>query len=1116
MAFNDVYSNGSVGAANVNLGNGIWIDTLTSVLTKQNVSHDNSGIGINFEKTINSTSYLDLAYNNAGYTGGSFIGNITLSSGNSLNSTGNLVLGDTCGGTGNCVTLNFQDSTAKMSANVIQNVIAASTSGYQFLTSSQVNNPSYYTTTPNFLTNNSFGVAASNFVFLGATGYSTYAAFDTAWCATSGACTSTSTNSLTTAPGLIGGGNYNLKPTANAKAAGLAYTGAAGTGSAYPSLCNGTPDLGALPYPCSVNVPAGTTKTFTSGTSVTWTLSGPGSLSTTGPSTSTVYTAPTGTAANNVMGGCQVMPNDSIFNTPVSGLPVDANSSAKIANMQQFGFIGFQMQPSWGISIADSGTPTTSFKWYYTPSTTVSVPYPSGANLYKESGNGDYLFGWKALGNGSQPDEHTVIVRRSDCSLYEVYDSFSPNTTSICQDGSTTGCNTIGVQTYGSWANTATYAQVQGDTVDLAGGTLAPLTWHVDEIKRGQINHGTRGTLAAGAFTSGATSGQTWLYPATAASNGCYTGLGSCNAPTFGSNGNSTNYVEMGSWLRLKATFSATGVCGSDGASPTAACSISGTGGICTRGTTTQNAYCTTMLTSLQQYGEFIADIGTTNAITISGDLHNDPDVWAAVNMIQNANISSSNFEVVDTVASGIMPQNSSYQSTSNGNLGFVGKYGGITYEGGSQSYVSPTGVIVTGGGTSQTVAVQSIGIGTSWPLVLSGVMSGSGARTIPAWVNPSTVSQTITWTVNGTGCGTVSGSSFTPPTTSVLVIGCSLHGVASADSSGTIDIFYSVLPSSSVVPSLTSGVLRVDSGSSTTTVDGHGNTWQADTGNWGGIGSASPIVGNVAHWTGVWANQYNSMDYGVDTDLKYVFLVAPSTSYVAHVLFGFPDGICTFPCGTWPGAIHNWYLNTFNPTSIEVNGKLVANNFDWGYPAGYAYDQPADIFVPAVSDANGTLEISEVVSAPDVAYTGSGFTVTTAYTGRNMTPAGNGKYTAIGGIELFPDTNAAHITIDLNLGSQVSCGGVLNKAVICAGTTMQPFYAIPWGTTSFTPASTTWSIVSDPTGLASIATNADGSGSLSLASGTPYVQPIIIKATNGSYTAQATVTTSGTKIPIN
>jgi hypothetical protein len=177
--------------------------------------------------------------------------------------------------------------------------------------------------------------------------------------------------------------------------------------------------------------------------------------------------------------------------------------------------------------------------------------------------------------------------------------------------------------------------------------------------------------------------------------------------------------------------------------------------------------------------------------------------------------------------------------------------------------------------------------------------------------------------------------------------------------------------------------------------------------------------------------------------------------------------------------------------------------HFNWAYQAGYLYQTPADVYVEATV-SNNILEVGSLLFAPD-----SG----PNYTGPNF-GGGSKKYNLLNGIEILPDTTTASgIAIDLGVPSLNNCAGIsAQNNQICPGTSNQPMNAIPILLSTFNPAATTWKIASDPTGLCTL-TVANGAATLSMAAGSPASgQPIVVKATNGTYTATATIYSIGSR----
>lgn len=862
---------------------------------------------------------------------------------------------------------------------------------------------------------------------------------------------------------------------------------------------------------------AGGTVTLTSGTSVAWSLgSGSvGSLSTAGPSTSTIYTAPTGVVAQDSMLGCPVQPNDSIFTLRVDGLPLDPNSSTKIGTLEQTDSGSFtavmNFQPSWGISRANSSTPTRNFKTYY-GSLSTTAPQPTNAALFRESGNQNGIWGYSAIGNsGVAADHHQMIVNYSTCAFTETYDDNLSGSTTTCQD-STTGCNVRSLASY----NGPGYAEIVQGT-DAAGLPLAPLTLTDLDMQLAAagvpIGHKLRFTEAGSNWVGFRPSdgASIFLWPATANANSCIFSIHNCTpAPTFDpTSGQSTNYASLGNIFRLKASFATTGLCNADSGSPSPDCSVAG---ICVSPLTSrQITMCQNFFTGAMQQGGIPADTGSDFAFTVSNDLTDDPDAMAVLNQIHAAGISRSNWEIVDTLGDGLFYKPGSYQTTPNGTAGTTTTVGGITYPGAIQSNVTPaTQAVVIGGSNSVSIVVQPVGIGTSLPQFVSFIEAGSYSIPMASyfWVVPSTVGQSITWSVIGSGCGSFSGSTYSPPATaSSAVLGCDLHGVSVTDSAAVIDIFFNLFPSGSAV--------RMDTGSATTTTDGLSNTWQADTLP---IGSQSTSSGISGSWGGNWATQFNTQVYNYADDITYSGFVNPASNYQLHLLMG---QAYSTP-GTWPtasGVGRQFSSLAWNPVNVEVSGSTWAHGWNWPYLNGFLYNNAAggDILLPGTTDTNGYITISVRTLVPDTAYSdGAGFVVTSPYSGPNLAPPYGSRYNLFSGFELTQDSTPAFMSIDLAGGSQPSGCRIQSSGLLCAeSTSLQPIYSVPWYISGFSRAATVWTIQSDPFSShhSTITTNPDGSGSLAIGMGaTGAGQPLIVKATNGSYSATTVITIAGSK----
>jgi len=261
------------------------------------------------------------------------------------------------------------------------------------------------------------------------------------------------------------------------------------------------------------------TVTFTSNRPVNWSLA-PGSSGTLSVvnNTHAVYTAPASIQNQNILAGCPVLPNDSVFNTRIDNLPVNPNN-ANWTNPVNSGTNGVGFDIAWGISIADNSVPLTNESFYYTTGYNGPWLIPSTPNLKRENGT------WVSDQNGS--DHHILAVNKDTCQFWEVYNNyFTPRVA----NGSTY------TATSGYSYNGLSYGLPNGGSTDAAGLPLGPLTLHLDELEAGAIHHAVRFTLAGGYIFADS---KTAFWPAT--------------APHFGSC--CTNSPPYGARFRLKASF---------------------------------------------------------------------------------------------------------------------------------------------------------------------------------------------------------------------------------------------------------------------------------------------------------------------------------------------------------------------------------------------------------------------------------------------------------------------------------------------------------------------------------------------------------------------------------
>jgi len=218
------------------------------------------------------------------------------------------------------------------------------------------------------------------------------------------------------------------------------------------------------------------TATGGSGT-ITWSLA-PGSDGTINPLTG-VYRAPANLVPAQKAGGCQVMPNNSVFNTKISAVPKHDSSDAWMSKIDKIQMISPYIDCAWGLNIADNNTPSVPMHFHVTPGTDGNYQMLSWPDLKIECG---YF---------SQPldneDQHVVTINKNTCQLSEIYDPYPIHFNPTCDT-----CNAAGgLKYYGNSFDLPT----NGGETDAAGMFLEPITLRLDDIKSGTIQHALRFTL---------------------------------------------------------------------------------------------------------------------------------------------------------------------------------------------------------------------------------------------------------------------------------------------------------------------------------------------------------------------------------------------------------------------------------------------------------------------------------------------------------------------------------------------------------------------------------------------------------------------------------------------
>ncbi len=222
-------------------------------------------------------------------------------------------------------------------------------------------------------------------------------------------------------------------------------------------------------------------------------------------------------AAPPTLGGCPVLPADNIWNVPVDSLPVDPNSTAYVNT------IGANSKMH-----ADFGSGT----WNGAP---IGIPYVVVSQTQPLVN-----INWTAYGDESDPgpypiptaapiegapntdgDRHVLVLRQSECKLYELSRAFPQN------DGSwNANSGAVYTLTANGPLRTAGWT-----SADAAGLPMLPGLVRYDEVAAGEITHAIRFTVPQ--------TRRAYVWP----------------ARHFASSLTGSQYPPMGQRFRLKASF---------------------------------------------------------------------------------------------------------------------------------------------------------------------------------------------------------------------------------------------------------------------------------------------------------------------------------------------------------------------------------------------------------------------------------------------------------------------------------------------------------------------------------------------------------------------------------
>ncbi len=213
---------------------------------------------------------------------------------------------------------------------------------------------------------------------------------------------------------------------------------------------------------------------------------------------------------------CPAFPADNVWNTPITGLPVNRYSSAWLAHMDAGSTL---LHPDYG---PGGGANPYGIPWQ------VTSRHPTFVRLQfeyaDESDRGPYPLSAATPIEGGQSasgDRHALMVEPATCRLYELYDARY-----VTGGQSTAGSGAI-------WSLRSNRLRPAGWTsADAAGLPILPGLVNYDEVRSGRIDHAIR-------FTAQTTSTR-YLWPARHEA-------GSTASP---------DYPPMGARFRLRAGFS--------------------------------------------------------------------------------------------------------------------------------------------------------------------------------------------------------------------------------------------------------------------------------------------------------------------------------------------------------------------------------------------------------------------------------------------------------------------------------------------------------------------------------------------------------------------------------
>ena len=729
-------------------------------------------------------------------------------------------------------------------------------------------------------------------------------------------------------------------------------------------------------------LPPGQAVTFTSTTPGTFSLiAGSTGTLTSVDTTHAYYTAPASVKPQHTMAGCSVGPPDAVFNTRIDSLPVNANSATWTdtttvhttpsgGRVTSSSAVPFSFQYSFAHNIIDNTVPAAAqtFLPNYTSAYNgqlFQIPPPPNK---RESGTFSYTDG--------PNDHHLISLNHQSCTFYETYKDNMTNllTYSGCPN---TGCTAESGWRYSDTSYAApTQASSLGGATDAAGFPLQALTLHasevLDAVRTGApIKHALRFTTETGYIYQG-----NHIWPAAGANGG-----DDVNAPPYGAR------FRMKSSVNTSGLISVSVINGVQGynfysPSPTSAtvsgCStapvlsiemigtdlyainITSAGSGCTNPAVTINGgtcnpcavavantyspYAQAILTAIKDYGLFLADAGSNNAITVDSDMSSDPNLVNSIQQVQGAGFTMNNFEAVDESS-------------------LLTSWGGAnSIEVNPSNATGPAVAIkfVPSSGTAVTfpLALQAISVGTQF--VHAGILAGEPAYTIPYWVNGDPSNAGATWTLancsaGSSGCGSItSAGAYSPPATVMAGTSLTVTAVATAvaDPSQSTGEYLTIYPA---------GTLRIDSGASVPFTDHSGNKWLPEQFGQEIESLSYPFDNDLYDPNSLWKQSITDIvlwqtavrglggNNGAG-DIYFDPLIVPNGTYDIHMDFGVTSGN-NGPTSCW--GSYNLSTEAFGPMQLVTQGVIQAHNWDPGIITKHLCRTPASVDIPAIVTNN-------------------------------------------------------------------------------------------------------------------------------------------------------------------